>query len=50
MALVSFRIDRAGRIGRLTLKEGSGSARFDQSALAAVQGLGRAPALPEQYA
>ena len=48
-ALVSFRIDRAGRISRLTLKEGSGSARFDQSALAAVQGLGQLPPLPEPY-
>ena len=49
-ALVSFRIDRAGRIGGIALKEGSGSARFDKSALAAVQGLGQVPALPEQYA
>ena len=40
VALVSFRIDRAGGIGGVTLKEGSGSARFDKSALAAVQGLG----------
>jgi TonB family protein len=48
-ALVSFRIDRAGGIGGVTLKESSGSARFDKSALAAVQGLGRVPALPEQY-
>ena len=49
-ALVSFRIDRAGRIGSIVLKEGSGSARFDKSALAAVQGLGQVSALPEQYA
>jgi protein TonB len=49
-ALVSFRIDRGGGIGNVTLKESSGSARFDKSALAAVQGLGRVPALPEQYA
>jgi protein TonB len=49
-ALVSFRIDRGGGIGGITLKESSGSARFDKSALAAVQGLGRVPALPEQYA
>ena len=49
-ALVSFRIDHAGGIGGVTLKESSGSARFDKSALAAVQGLGRVPALPEQYA
>ena len=48
-ALVSFRIDRAGGIGGIALKESSGSARFDKSALAAVQGLGRVPALPEQY-
>ena len=40
-ALVSFRIDRAGRIGGIALKESSGSARFDKSALAAVQGLGQ---------
>ncbi len=49
VALVSFRIDRAGRLGRITLKERSGFARFDQSALAAVQNLGQVPALPEQY-
>jgi len=49
-ALVSFRIDRAGGIGGITLKEGSGSARFDKSALAAIQSLGRVSALPEQYA
>lgn len=49
-ALVSFRIDRAGGVGGIALKESSGSARFDKSALAAVQGLGRVPALPEQYA
>ena len=48
-ALVSFRIDRAGGIGNVTLKEGSGSARFDRSALAAVQSLGQVSALPEQY-
>jgi TonB family protein len=48
-ALVSFRIDRAGAIGGITLKEGSGSARFDKSALAAVQGLGQVSPLPEQY-
>jgi len=48
-ALVSFRIDRAGGIGCITLKESSGSARFDKSALAAIQGLGRVTALPEQY-
>jgi protein TonB len=48
-ALVAFRIDRAGRLGGVTLKEGSGSARFDQSALAAVRGLGQVPPLPEQY-
>lgn len=48
--LVSFRIDRAGGIGGIALKESSGSARFDRSALAAVQGLGRVTALPEQYA
>jgi protein TonB len=49
-ALVSFHIDRAGRISGVTLKEGSGSARFDKSALTAVQGLGQVSALPEQYA
>lgn len=49
-ALVSFRIDRAGGIGGITLKEGSGSARFDKSALAAVQSLGKVSTLPEQYA
>ena len=49
VALVAFRIDRAGRVGRLSLKEGSGHARFDRSALSAVQSLGQAPALPEQY-
>lgn len=49
VALVSFRIDRAGRIGGITLKEGSGAARFDKSALAAVRGLGQVSALPEQY-
>jgi protein TonB len=48
-ALVSFRIDRAGKLDGVTLKEGSGSARFDQSALAAVKGLGQVPPLPEQY-
>jgi len=48
-ALVSFRVDRAGWIGGITLKEGSGSARFDRSALDAVQGLGKVSALPEQY-
>jgi len=48
-ALVSFRIGRAGSIGAITLKEGSGSVRFDKSALAAVQSLGQVPALPEQY-
>ena len=48
-ALVSFRISRAGGIGGITLKESSGSARFDKSALAAVQGLGQVPALPDQY-
>jgi TonB family protein len=48
-ALVSFRIDRAGRIGGVSLKEGSGSARFDKSALTAVQSLGQVSALPEQY-
>jgi TonB family protein len=48
-AVVSFRIDRGGGIGGITLKESSGSARFDKSALAAVQGLGRVPVLPEQY-
>jgi TonB family protein len=50
VALVSFRIDRAGAISTVALKESSGAARFDRSALAAVQGLGRVPALPEQYA
>jgi TonB family protein len=49
-ALVSFRIDRAGRISGVTVKESSGHARFDRSALAAVQGLVQVPALPEQYA
>jgi TonB family protein len=49
VALVAFRIDRAGRVDRLTLKERSGHARFDRSALAAVQALGQAPALPDQY-
>ncbi len=48
-ALVSFRINRAGGIGDITLKQGSGSVRFDKSALAAVQGLSQVPALPEQY-
>lgn len=48
-ALVSFRIDRAGKIGAIALKEGSGSARFDKSALAAVLSLGQVPALPDQY-
>ena len=49
-ALVSFRVDRAGRVSRAAVKESSGHARFDRSALAAVQGLERLPALPEQYA
>ena len=48
-ALVFFRIDRGGGIGGVALKESSGSARFDKSALAAVQGLGQVPALPDQY-
>ena len=48
-ALVAFRIDRSGGIGSIILKEGSGSARFDRSALAAVQSLGQVSALPEQY-
>lgn len=48
-ALVSFRIDRAGRIDRIAVRESSGHARFDRSALAAIQGLGQVPALPEQY-
>jgi len=48
-ALISFRIDRAGNVSRLAVKLGSGYARFDQSALAAVRGLTRVPALPEQY-
>ncbi len=49
-ALVSFHIDRAGRISDIALKESSGSARFDKSALAALQGLGQVAPLPEQYA
>jgi TonB family protein len=49
-ALVSFRIDRAGRISRVAVRESSGHARFDRSALAAIQGLAQLPALPEQYA
>ena len=49
-ALVSFRIDRAGRLSRAAVKESSGHARFDRSALAAIQGLAQLPALPEQYA
>jgi TonB family protein len=49
-ALVSFRIARTGGVSGISLKESSGSARFDASALAAVQGLGQVPALPEQYA
>ncbi|HEY5999750.1 MAG TPA: energy transducer TonB, partial [bacterium] len=49
-ALVSFRIDRAGRISGVAVKESSGHARFDRSALAAIQGLGQVPPLPEQYA
>lgn len=49
VALVSFRITRAGKLEAVALKAGSGSARFDQSALAAVQGLGRVSALPELY-
>ena len=49
-ALVSFRIDRSGGISGIALKESSGSARFDKSALIAVQGLGRVSALPEPYA
>ena len=49
-ALVSFRIDRLGRISGAAVKESSGHARFDRSALAAIQGLGQVPALPEQYA
>ena len=48
-ALVEFRIDRSGRISVIALKESSGSARFDKSALAAIQSLGQVPALPEQY-
>ena len=48
-ALVSFRIDRRGGIAEIALKESSGSARYDKSALAAVRGLGRVSALPEQY-
>lgn len=49
LAVVSFRIDRAGRISGVTLKEGSGSARFDKTALAAIHGLRTAAPLPEQY-
>lgn len=49
-ALVSFRINRSGRIGDIALKESSGSSRFDKSALAAVQELGQVTPLPEQYA
>jgi TonB family protein len=49
VAVVFFRIDRTGRVGGITLKEGSGSARFDKSALAAIQGLGTVAPLPEQY-
>jgi TonB family protein len=48
-ALVSFRIDRAGRVSRVAVKESSGHARFDRSALAAIQGLAQLPVLPEQY-
>ena len=48
-ARVAFRIDRAGRISGISLKESSGFARFDRSALVAVQSLGRVPGLPEQY-
>lgn len=49
VAVVSFRIDRAGRVSGVTLKESSGSARFDKSALAVIRGLGTVAALPEQY-
>lgn len=49
VALISFSIDRAGVLARVAIKESSGSSRFDQSALAAVKGLNRVPALPEQY-
>jgi len=49
VTLVAFRIDRVGRVDRLTLKEGSGHTRFDRSALAAVKALGQAPPLPDQY-
>lgn len=49
-ALVSFRIDRAGRISGTAVKESSGHARFDRSALAAIQSLAQLPALPEHYA
>jgi TonB family protein len=48
-ALVSFRIDRSGRVDRLAVRESSGHVRFDRSAMAAVQGLGQVPGLPEQY-
>jgi TonB family protein len=49
VALVSFRVDRAGKLSSITLKEGSGFNRFDQSAMVAVRALGQAPPLPEQY-
>jgi TonB family protein len=49
VALVSFRVDRAGKLSGVTLKEGSGFTRFDQSAMVAVRALGQAPPLPEQY-
>lgn len=48
-ALVSFHIERSGRISDIALKESSGSARFDRSALAAIQVLGQVTPLPEQY-
>lgn len=49
VALVSFRIDRAGVISGITLKKPSGSASFDRSARAMVRGLVKVSPLPEQY-
>jgi TonB family protein len=48
-ALVALRIDRAGNLSHVSLRESSGYARFDQSALGAVQALRSAPGLPQQY-
>lgn len=47
--LVAFRIDRAGKLSQIALRQGSGYSRFDRSAVAAVQSMQDAPLLPEDY-